>query len=237
MQKPLVLITGASSEIGTALIKRINDQIDGSYLFTCFRQSESIFDAETLCVDLSKKEEIEKFAESIKYKEITHFIQLQGSTIMQDNIENQSFDSLEFNLNINLHSSILILRHIIAGMKTRQFGRIVLMNTASSEYGGGIDSFGYGLAKHAVSYVVKYLAKHYSKYNILTNCVSPGLIATKIHQTTFGRSKEDIENRSTTVRVGHAGTADDVAKVIFGLSFDNEFISGENIKIDGADFI
>ena len=111
------------------------------------------------------------------------------------------------------------------------------MSTASASYGGGEKSFAYGLSKHGIYFLTKYLAKHYSKHNIITNCVSPGFIGTKFHLAEGGRDKDFLDRRAESVRLGRAGDAEDVAKLIFNLCFENEFIVGENIKIDGADFI
>ena len=58
-----------------------------------------------------------------------------------------------------------------------------------------------------------------------------------MHEQTFKRSKEDLEKRKKFVRVGRAGEPADVANMIFELTFKNNFITGENIKIDGGDFI
>ena len=109
------------------------------------------------------------------------------------------------------------------------------MNTASSEHGGGESNFGYGLAKHTVGYTIKYLAKYYTSFNILSNCVSPGLIETKFHKR-IKRTVKQLENRASMVPLGRQGTPSEVADLIYHITFKNSFISGENFKIDGADF-
>ena len=109
------------------------------------------------------------------------------------------------------------------------------MNTASSEHGGGESNFGYGLAKHSVGYTIKYLAKYYTSFNILSNCVSPGLIETKFHKR-IKRTVKQIQKRAAMVRLGRPGTPQAVADLIYHITFKNSFISGENFKIDGADF-
>ena len=39
------------------------------------------------------------------------------------------------------------------------------------------------------------------------------------------------------IKVGYAGTPEDVSDLIYYLTFNNNFVCGENVKIDGADFI
>ena len=111
------------------------------------------------------------------------------------------------------------------------------MNTASSEHGGGKSNFGYGLAKHTVGYTIKHLAKYYTSYNILSNCVSPGLIETKFHTKRMKRTLKQLENRASMIPLGRPGTPSEVADLIYHLTFRNSFISGGNFKIDGADFL
>ena len=111
------------------------------------------------------------------------------------------------------------------------------MNTASSEHGGVESNFGYGLAKHSVSFTIKYLAKYFTSYNILANCISPGFIETKFHTKRMKRTSKQLENRASIVPLGKSGTPSDVADLIYHLTFRNSFISGGNFKIDGADFL
>ena len=111
------------------------------------------------------------------------------------------------------------------------------MSTASSGFGGGQSSFGYGLSKHSIIFLTKYLAKYYTQYNILTNCVSPGLFLTDFHTKRMNRSSEQMEDRSKTIRLGRSGTLKEISDLIYYLTFINGYISGENFKIDGADFI
>ena len=81
------------------------------------------------------------------------------------------------------------------------------------------------------------MAKYFTQDNVLTNCISPGLIDTKFHTDVMMRTPEEIKERSKTVRLRKAGTTEDVAGLIYYLAFENEFVTGQNIKIDGGDFI
>jgi 3-oxoacyl-[acyl-carrier protein] reductase len=235
----VVMITGGSSDIGSAVIARIHREIKCRLLVSNYKTSmeQEKFADRIINVDLSGRKGITKLCEEITREKITHYIQLQGYSTLADTLDSQSFETLDINMNVNLFSTVFILKTMLRQMRTSNFGRIVLISTASAEHGGGTDSFGYGLAKHSVAYLVKHIAKSYSASNILANCVSPGFINTKMHELTFKRSKEDLESREKFVRVGRSGNPEDVANIIFELVFNNNFITGENIKIDGGDFI
>ena len=238
MDEGLILITGGNSDIARCLVKAIRQELKWPIMVTNNSQNISYKEKniEEVTLDCNNRQEVEAFSHTVKGLGISHYIQLQGNSWSSDYLDTQSFESLDYHLNVNCLSTIMILRFLLPTMKQRKFGRICLMNTASSEHGGGESNFGYGLAKHTVGYTIKYLAKYYTSFNILSNCVSPGLIETKFHKR-IKRTVKQIENRATTVPLGRPGTPQEVADLIYHITFKNSFISGENFKIDGADFI
>ena len=238
MDEGLILITGGNSDIARCLVKAIRQELKWPIMVTNNSQNISYKEKniEEVTLDCNNRQEVEAFSHTVKGLGISHYIQLQGNSWSSDYLDTQSFESLDYHLNVNCLSTIMILRFLLPTMKLSKFGRICLMNTASSEHGGGESNFGYGLAKHTVGYTIKYLAKYYTSFNILSNCVSPGLIETKFHKR-IKRTVKQIENRATTVPLGRPGTPQEVADLIYHITFKNSFIRGENIKIDGADFI
>jgi len=238
MDEGLILITGGNSDIARCLVKAIRQELKWPIMVTNNSQNISYKEKniEEVTLDCNNRQEVEAFSHTVKGLGISHYIQLQGNSWSSDYLDTQSFESLDYHLNVNCLSTIMILRFLLPTMKLSKFGRICLMNTASSEHGGGESNFGYGLAKHTVGYTIKYLAKYYTSFNILSNCVSPGLIETKFHKR-IKRTVKQIENRATTVPLGRPGTPQEVADLIYHITFKNSSISGENFKIDGADFI
>jgi len=241
MENEYVLVTGGKGDIGKSVVNQILQRSDHSVLVTTTSEGEgSSFDSgrvEEIEMDASSPASIEAAAAKLSDYPISYFIQLHGHSKMDDRLIGQTGDSLAYHFNINVFSTVLILEKILIGMQERQFGRVVLMNTASSEHGGGLTSFGYGMAKHSVGYLTKHMAKYFTQDNVLTNCISPGLIDTKFHTDVMMRTPEEIKERSKTVRLRKAGTTEDVAGLIYYLAFENEFVTGQNIKIDGGDFI
>ena len=239
MDEGIILITGASSDIGRSLVRLIKKKSAHRILATRFTPGKPLFGSkvEEVVLDASSLVSIEAVSKQIGDLPISHFVQLQGDALLDDSIENQTLERLEYHLRVNSLSSILLLKSILPGMVSRRFGHIVLMNTASSEHGGGKNAFGYGLAKHSTGYIAKHVAKYYGEYNIIANCISPGFINTKFHTERMQRSREQMKERIKMVRLGRAGTAGELAEFIEFLMFRNRFISGQNIKYDGADFI
>lgn len=235
----MVLITGGSSDIAQPLITKILEETVLKLIITKHNSKHNNSNPRIIEItaDLSSEEGINCVLNIIEMYNITHYIQLQGNALINDTIETTNFDDMLHTLNVNTLSSTMILSKLLPKMKLSGYGRIVLTSTASANHGGGRNSFSYGMSKHAISYIVKHLAKYYSKFGILTNAISPGFIKTKFHTDTLQRDVSFLEKRGKTVKVGYAGMPEDISELIFNTTFKNNFMSGEIIKVDGADFI
>lgn len=239
MENKMVLITGGSSDIAKPLIDKILNNTSCKMIITSYNNEKNYKEDRILeiKVDFSTQSGINQFLKQIESYNISHYIQLQGNAFTSDTLETQNYDELISTLNINTLSTSMILSQLLPKMKVSRFGRIVLTSTASAEFGGGKNSFAYGLSKYGIGYLVKHLAKYYSEFGIITNAVSPGFIKTKFHTDILKRDEAFLNDRGKTVKIGYCGLPKDVSNLIFNLTFENNFICGEIIKIDGADFI
>ena len=239
MDNRVVLITGGSSDIAKPLISKILDETTHKIVIVKHNSKESYLDDRMVEInaDFSTQSGIEDFLETIDCYDIYYYIQLHGNALLNDNIESQEYSEMIYLLNTNILSTNMILSKLLPKMKDFNYGRVTLTGTASANYGGGKNSFSYGFSKHSVNYLVKHLAKYYSEFGIITNAIFPGFIKTKFHTDTLKRDKSFLEERGKTVRVGYSGLPEDVSGIIFNITFKNNFICGEIIKVDGADFI
>ncbi len=234
-----ILITGGSSDIARPLIERILAKTEIEIIIATFK-NKKLYNNDRIIeinADLSEKNSITEFIKEIGKYKISYYIQLQGNVSKNDTIKSLNYEDMISLLNVNTLSTTMILSELLHNMKNDNFGRIVLTSTASAKFGGGQNSFMYGLAKHSADYIVKHLAKYYSEYGIISNCVAPGFIKTKFHTRVLKRDSSFIKEREKSIKVGYSGTPEDVANLIYSLTFENSFICGELIKIDGADFI
>lgn len=139
--------------------------------------------------------------------------------------------TLSTNLNTPYFMAITAISHMTNG------GKIIFIGTASAEHGGGSKTFAYGVSKLALEGVTKGLAKFCGEKNILINCIAPGYINTRM-QDKSGKTPSDKEKRLLTIPLKRAGEVTDISNMILYLISDqNKFITGQVIKIDGGDFI
>lgn len=236
-----VLVTGANSDIGKSFLELVLKSTSLSIIVVgSYPTSLSSLDARCykhIPMNANLQESVEKASAMLDNLNIGYLAQFHGASFPSDTLLKQSFDSLYYHYNINTFSTIILLGKILPSMINNSFGRITLMNTASSSHGGGSTSFGYGMSKHSVDYIIKHLAKYYTKHNILSNCVSPGFVNTKFHSYYMNRNLEDLHAREKLIPIGRPCTSAEVAELFYSLLFSNTYISGQNIKIDGADFV
>ncbi len=234
-----ILITGITSELLRPFVEHLVKANDYSIVGTFndriprFRESN----IELHKVNMGCESEIDDFISKMDGRKIDYFLQGHGDCVSNRHFEDLNTKEIYNDITINLISGIKILQAILPNMKRCGFGRILLISTASASHGGGITTFTYGMCKSAIEYVVKSLAKEYTQYNILTNAIAPGFFNTRFHSQRAGKTKESIVERAKSVRIGRPGEPSELLSVLKTLLIENTFMSGEIVKIDGADFI
>jgi len=89
----------------------------------------------------------------------------------------------------------------------------------------------YGVVKGALPQFARALARELADDNIRVNCVSPGVVRTPFQDSlTPKQVRNNLDNR---IPLHREGKPEDVATLIAELVV-NEFITGENVAIDGG---
>ena len=112
-----------------------------------------------------------------------------------------------------------------------------MTSTSSAIHGGGENSLAYGISKSGIACLTKGLARFGAKNNILVNAIAPGFIETRFHTKVMKRKKKDLKKRLKFIKLLRAGKTSDITNLISFLLFQNNYITGEVIPIDGGDWI
>lgn len=90
----------------------------------------------------------------------------------------------------------------------------------------------YAAAKAGVIGFTKSLAKEVAPYNVRVNAVAPGFISTEM---TAGLGEKAKEKFMKLIPLRRFGTPEEVAKaVIFLLSAESQYITGQTLQLDGG---
>lgn len=138
---------------------------------------------------------------------------------------------------INLKSCFNFIHAAAPGMKRRGGGRIVSMSSLNAHNGGvtsAVSKFAYAAAKAGIIGMTRALAKELGP-EIAINCICPGVIKTELgNSLTKAREPELIKG----IALGRLGTPADVAQLVaFLATVEPNFMSGQDFKIDGYQWV
>jgi NAD(P)-dependent dehydrogenase (short-subunit alcohol dehydrogenase family) len=134
-------------------------------------------------------------------------------------------------MKINYFAPLYIIQQCLPYMINQKYGRIINIGSIWIDFAKPLRS-AYAASKAALHSLTKSLTSEYAAHNILTNTISPGFIATDL--TFKNNSKKDIKNIISDIPVKRLGTTQEIADLVLFLSINNNFISGQNIVIDGG---
>jgi 3-oxoacyl-[acyl-carrier protein] reductase len=134
-------------------------------------------------------------------------------------------------MTVNYLSPLEIVQQCLPHMVDQQYGRIINIGSI------WIDTakpgrLAYSASKNALHALTKAITAEYGHWNILTNTVSPGFIETEL--TMQNNTPEDILKMLHNVPASRLGKPEEVARLVYQLTIENTFISGQNIIIDGG---
>ncbi len=139
------------------------------------------------------------------------------------NVWYQAFD-------IHIHAAFHLSSAVVPYMQKKKEGVIILISSAAG-LRGVKNSLAYSVVKGAIPQFARSMAFELSDENIRVNCISPGIVRTRFQDyLTPYQIKNNIENR---IPLHREGKPSEVAEAITML-VSNDFITGENIVIDGG---
>ncbi|MEG1932328.1 MAG: SDR family oxidoreductase [Pygmaiobacter sp.] len=237
----IYLITGASSDVGLALIHRIYKEGD-----TVIAQGSGDIDklhalaAEThgavhpYDVDLTDMAAMDAFVLDVheKFDTPTHFIHLPALRMINTRFKNFDEERFLLDMNVQVLSAVHICKAILPAMAKAKYGRVLFMLTS---YIIGLppkNATAYIIAKNAVRGLAASLATEYASSGVTVNCVAPYMMETKFLSDTPDLVVEASAAANPMKR--NARVSDVVPAMAFLLSDEAGFITGVELPITGG---
>jgi acetoacetyl-CoA reductase len=137
-------------------------------------------------------------------------------------------------MRVNLDSVFNLSRHVIDGMTTRGFGRIVNISSVNGQT-GQFGQANYSAAKAGMHGFTMALAREVARKGVTVNSVSPGYCETAMVMAIPDDIRAGIVDK---VPVGRLGKPSEIARTVEFLTADDAgFITGANIPVNGGLFI
>lgn len=231
----IVIITGANGQLGKSYLKTLSNL--GYFIYAIDLNIDGIEKIETvkpIKLDITNEKDVNNFYKNIEAVDV--LINNAGIGVFTPFEQRTAQEFIQV-MNVNLLGTFLMSQGAIKIMKKQHYGKIInigsIYGQVSSDeriYGnsGRNNSEVYSATKAGVIHLTKYMATHFGKYNIQTNCISPGGIFNK-------QSKEFVDNYEYKTPMGRMGTPDDLQSVLkFLISKENTYVNGQNITVDGG---
>lgn len=240
MEKKIILISGATSMIGNALLETL-DQADNILILLGLNQ-----------------EKLELLANEIKTISEVHVTDFASETSIYNSIEEvlkkyQRIDAIIYNiaiypwktieelscqefrqaLEVNLTGAFILTKVCIPAMKKNNTGKIVYISSIAGENIGLPNMAAYSSSKAGLNGLMRTCALELAKFNINVNSISPG----KIYDSTQLEFKT-IAEKLGSVPLGRFIDPLDIAHMAaFLISKKSKNITGQNFIIDGGQSI
>lgn len=203
-----ILVTGGSGGIGKSIVKKFNK---AGHVVVAPSRDE---------LDLSKK---------VILSDIQFDAVINNAGI--NPLKNITEISDQEVMKVNYDAPLQIIQQCLPYMVKQKFGRIVNIGSIWIEIAKSKRA-AYSASKSALHALTQALTAEYADSNILTNTVSPGFIGTDL--TYQNNTEQELNGLIKNVPVQRLGQPDEVADLVYYLTVNNNFITGQNIIIDGG---
>lgn len=238
--KKTILVTGATSGIGLALVRQLDQA--GHHLLLVGRSAEKLAEVRAslsgssvaLAYDLADHEQLAALGAQLPAR-IDGFVHAAGleSVVPLRMVSYQKFDYL---MRLHLYALVEILRLIDKNKKKEDdyLTSVVALSSVASD-GGGVGQTMYAASKAALEAAVRVLSKELAPKRIRINAIKPGIVDTEMTRRWMRRiGIADPAEVDSMQLNGMAQPDEIVALILFLLSDQSRHIVGTQIKIDGG---
>ena len=238
-QERVALVTGGTRGIGAAIAKQLKAKgykVAANYGGN--DEAANAFKAETgipvFKFDVGDLASCEAGIKAIEAELGPVDVLVNNAGITRDGaFHKMTFEKWQAVIRTNLDSMFTCTRPLIDGMRTRGFGRIIIISSINGQKGQAGQT-NYSAAKAGVVGFAKALAQESASKGITVNVVAPGYIATEMVMAV----PEDIRNKIiASIPTGRLGEADEIAHAVAYLASDEAgFVTGSTLTINGGQY-
>jgi NAD(P)-dependent dehydrogenase (short-subunit alcohol dehydrogenase family) len=243
LQDKTAIVTGAGSGIGRAIACELGRQgarvaaadLDASAAETVVAEITAVGGAAIAVeTDITEATSVVHMAAAVRerFGRIDVLVNNAGSRIIKPFLEHSEEDWHRM-IDVNLTGHFLCCKAVIPDMLATGKGKIVNLASIAS-FVGRPNRIAYCAAKGGLMAFTRALAADMAGRNICVNALAPGMIASPMNRE-FAEDPALGEAWNAENLAGRWGQPEDVARVAaFLASDDADFITGEEIKVDGG---
>lgn len=239
LKDKIIIVTGGNGLLGKAIVKKI--KLEGAFCVNFDIDHKTNNDLSNVECDITNKTSIDNALSLVisKYKKVDGLVNnaYPRTKDWGNKFEDIKFNSWKKNIDWQLNSYFYISQQVALQMVKHKSGSIVNM---ASIYGSLAPDFkiyegsnmtmpvAYSAIKGGLLNLTRYIASYFGPQQIRANNVSPGGIFNS-------QNINFVKNYEKKVPMGRMGSPNDIApSIVFLLSDDSKYITGQNIIIDGG---
>jgi len=232
------LVTGASGGIGGAIAKALYSQgskvaLSGTRVEPLRALAEELGDrAYVVPCNLSDVDAVKALSKTAAVQMDGIDILVNNAGITRDNLfMRMSDEDWQQVLDINLTSTMHLMKSVMRTMMKQRFGRIINI-TSIVGVTGNAGQVNYAASKAGMIGMTKSFAQEIASRGITANCIAPGFIETAM---TAELSETVIKNMLGSIPQGRMGNADEIAATVaFLASNEASYITGQTLHVNGG---
>ena len=239
----IALVTGATRGIGKAIALKLASE--GATVLVNYRgqnqekalaTKQEIEQAGGTCFlingDVASFQQTKEMFDQIKKEFGRLDILVNNAGITRDQLilrmKEEDFDQV---IDVNLKGTFNCMKHATRLMMKQKSGRIVSLSSVVGVMGNA-GQVNYAASKAGIIGMTKSLAREVAKKGVTVNAIAPGFIQTDMTDVLSGDVKEQMLGK---IPLGCFGEVDDIAStVLFLVSDDARYITGQTIHVDGG---
>ncbi len=226
------LVTGASGGIGGRIARTLAD--NGYVVAATYNTGAPLqyHDCVAFQCDVAKYSHIEKLYADVleQFGHIDVVVNNAGTSyngLVQDMTERDINTIIATDLTSTIYSTKFAASHMVS----RHAGSIINISSVWGVAGASFEAV-YSAAKGGIISFTKAMAKELGYSGIRVNCISPGVINTKMLEC---YSEEDLHSLADETPLSRLGQPTDIAQVVLFLAGEQaSFITGQNLVVDGG---
>jgi len=232
------LITGASGGIGGSIARALYGQgakvaLSGTRIDPLKALADDLGDrASIVPCNLSDVDAVKALPQKASEEMGGIDILVNNAGITKDNLfMRMSDDDWHQVIDINLTSTMHLMKSVMRTMMKKRFGRIINI-TSIVGVTGNAGQVNYAASKAGMIGMTKSFAQEIATRGITANCIAPGFIETAM---TAELPENVIKNMLDAIPQGRMGQADEIAaSVAFLASNEASYITGQTLHVNGG---
>ncbi|MGH9001427.1 MAG: SDR family NAD(P)-dependent oxidoreductase [Acidimicrobiia bacterium] len=250
LESKVAIVTGAGQGIGLAYARRflvegacvvvadINKERGEAALGTLGSPDQTRF----VHTDITNEASAEAcVAETVAAFGTVHVLVNNAALYHDIDNANSSYEYLRHVFDVNLHGAWVMTRAAAPVMTAQRWGRVINQSSVAAYLYDApvraefeeVKAFAYGQTKWGVVGLTKFLAGQLGQYNVLVNCIAPGVTMTEATQKVIpGKVQDHLVSSSAMKRALQPEDLTGVA--VFFASDDSAMVTGQVLCVDGG---